>query len=90
MFQLRSSCMIIVLLLWHVMFIRFRVSGYLESFSGGAPVRSHPRLIGYNWCLIGRGRDKLVSERGFSQGIEPRLLYAVVGSCGKLVGSRFC
>ena len=28
-----------------------------ESFSGGAPVRSHPRLSRYNWCLIRRGCD---------------------------------
>ena len=28
-----------------------------ESFSGGAPVRSRPRLIGCNWRLIRRGRD---------------------------------
>ena len=27
------------------------------SFSGRAPVRSHPRLIGHNWCLIRRGCD---------------------------------
>ena len=54
--------------------------GLWDSFSGGAPVRSHPRLIRYNWCLIRRGCDKLVSERGFSQGIEPRLLCGIVGS----------
>ena len=35
-----------------------------DSFSGGAPVRSRPRLRGCNWRLIRRGCDKLVSERG--------------------------
>ena len=66
MFRLCFRCMFvdIFIIAYYAYFLPY-VFNVWESFSGGAPVRSRPRLSGYNWCLIRRGRDKLVSERGF-------------------------